>query len=344
MRAYLEISETQARAHPGDENLQLERAYGHGNVGSILEAQDDLRDALGHYRTSFAIKQLRVQRDPSDVGARAELARAINKIGHVQQALGDFGDARTQYESEVATYRVLVQTDPRQAQWKQRLGASLAFLSAVRSYMGDLRGGLENAEEALSIDEQLATLDPENVVWQRDYAVALWRVADLRMRGDAAGSLDLLAKADGVMRALQTKAPDRAWGPELAGIEVSYARMLSEAGQLPRAQQMLMTTLKTIDGDRSIEARARAAEGWFLLGEIYRTRKERTQALAAWSRAEAVHADIGPRSTDLRRLGLWVRILARLGRLEEARSFRSRLQTIGYEDRHIDKVCSEEGC
>jgi tetratricopeptide (TPR) repeat protein/tRNA A-37 threonylcarbamoyl transferase component Bud32 len=344
MRAYLEVSEAQARRHPDDPDLQLERAYGHGNVGSVLEAQGNLREALRHYRTSFEIKNARLLSNPKDVDARAELARAVNKLGRVQQALGDLSDARTQFEYEVATYRVLVQPDPRQAQWKQRLGASLAFLAAVRSYTGDLTGALECAEEALSIDGELASLDPDNVDWQRNHAVALWRLADfVRMRGDAARSVDLLTKADGVMRALLVKAPGRTWGNELAGIDISYARALIAANQRPRAQQLLVATLKTLEPNQTSDTRARAADAWFTLGEIHRARNDRAQAVEAWTRAETAFADIGPTSTDPRRLELWLRILARLHRTEGV-ALRARLRTIGYRNQDLEQICSEEGC
>jgi tetratricopeptide (TPR) repeat protein len=345
MRSYLEVAEAQARRYPADQNLQLERAYGHANVGSVLETQGNLREALGHYQISFEIKNARLRRDPNDVSARAELARAVNKLGRLRQTLGDLSGARTQFENEVSTYRVLVQADPRQTQWKQRLGASLAFLAAVRAYMGDLGGALEGAEEALSIDAELALRDPDNVDWQRNYAVALWRVGDfLRMRGEVNRSLELLSRADGVMRVVLSKAPGRTWETLLAGIDITYAQVLNATNQRQRAQQMLLTTLKTLEANASDDARARRADAWFNLGEIHRANADGKRSIAAWSNAHAEFAEIGPKATDQRRLGLWVRILARLHHFDEARSFRARLRGIGYRDHDLEQICIDEGC
>ncbi|HEU4888954.1 MAG TPA: protein kinase [Thermoanaerobaculia bacterium] len=345
MRSYLEIAQTQARRYPADETLQLERAYGHANVGSVLETQGKLRDALGHYQTSFEIKNARLQRAPSDVGARAELARAVNKLGRLQQALGDLSGARTQFENEVSTYRVLVQTDPRQTQWKQRLGASLAFLTAVRSYMGDLDGALECAREALSIDAELASRDPDNVDWQRNHAVALWRVAELhRQRGDLPRSLELLAQADSLMRAVLPKAPGRMWELELAGIDTTYAQALNAAKQRQRAQQFLEATLKLLESTDTAPAQARRADAWFNLGEIHRLNGDAKQAAAAWSNARAAFAEAGSSITDPRRLGVKLRVLARLHRFEEGRSLRAHLREIGYQDQDLEQICVDEGC
>ena len=314
-------------------------------MGSVLEAQGNLREALLHYQTSFEIKNARLQRDPTDVDARAELARAVNKLGRLQQALGDLSGARTQFENEVATYRSLVQTDPQQAQWKQRLGASLAFLAAVRLYTGDLAGALECAEEELAISGELAMRDPDNVDWQHNHAVALWRVADLlRMRQDLRRSLELVARADSLMRDVLSKTPSSTWAFELASIDITYARTLNAANQRARAQQMLLTTLKTLEPNQTADAQARVADAWFNLGEIHRANGDREQATAAWSKAYAALAGIAPKSTDPRRIGLWVRILARLHRFDEGRSFRTQLQSIGYQDQEIEQICSDEGC
>jgi tetratricopeptide (TPR) repeat protein len=311
----------------------------------VLEAQGNLRDAVGHYRTSFEIKNARLQRDPSDVAARAELARAVNKLGRVQQALGDLTGARTQFENEVATYRVLVQTDPQQTQWKQRLGASLSFLAAVRSYTGDLFGASACAEEALSIDGELAARDADNVEWQRNLAVSTWRVADLlRMRGELGRSVELFADADRRMRTAIAKAPDRAWGTELAGIHITYARALAAANQRPRAEQMLVATLKRLEADRTPAARSRIADAWFYIGELQRAHGHSKEAVAAWTNAYAALGQVDVKSTDHRRISLKVRILARLRRLDELRPMRAHLRQIGYQDRDIEQICSDEGC
>jgi tetratricopeptide (TPR) repeat protein/tRNA A-37 threonylcarbamoyl transferase component Bud32 len=342
---YLQIAETQSRRYPKDQALELERAYGHANVGSVLEAQNHLREALGHYQISFEIKNAQMLRDPADMDKRAEVARAVNKLGRLQQALGNLDEARRQFENEVATYRVAVQADPQQTQWKQRLGSSLAFLAAVRSYKGDLDGALECAEEELAISGELAERDPGNVEWQHNFAVAQWRVAELlRVRGDLPRSLDLLAKADDSMRLALAKAPDRPWAAELASIDVTYARALKAANQRSRAQQMLLSTIKALGAMKTTDAQARSADAWFTLGEIHRANGDLKQATTAWSNAHSSLADIVATSTDPRRLGLWVRIVARLKRFDEGRHYREQLRKIGYHDQEIEQVCSDEGC
>jgi serine/threonine-protein kinase len=343
---YMTIAEQLAKSDPMNDEYQLERAYGHGNVGTILETQGDLRGALEHYRTSFEIKNARLQRDPSDAEARAEVARAVNKVGRVQQALGDLAGARAQFENEVETYRRLLLADPRQNQWKRRLAASLAFLAEARASLGDSAGALECAEEELAIAAELAARDPENVEWQRNHAVGAWRVADfLRERGEIDRSLVLAKHADTLMRQVKAKMPSRPdWVQELAGIDTTYARALSAKGQQARAQEMLLAAVATIPRQDSPGARMRLAEVWFNLGEIYRARGDRAAAMKAWSNAKAQLNDIEPMSTDTRRLSLWIRIVARLGRVDEGRFARAKLREMGYRNADLEQVCKDEGC
>ena len=338
------VAEKHARLQPSDANWQLERAYGHANVGSVLEMQGNLREALGHYRTSYEIKNAGLERNPADVSARAELARSLNKLGRVQQALGDLSGARTRFENEVTTYRQLVQSDPKQAQWKQRLGASLAYLAGVRSFVGEYAGALLCAEEALLIDRELALRDPGNVDWQRNHAVALWRVAELhRLRGDVSRALPLLDEADTLMRAILPKAPGRMWELELAGIDTTYAQAFEAANQRHRAQELLAATLKSLESIRIAEAQARRADAWFNLGEIHRANGDKRQAVTAWENAQAAFADAG-NITEPRRLGVKLRVLARLHHFDEGRPIRAHLRAIGYQDHDLEQVCRDEGC
>jgi len=343
---YMTIAEQLAKSDPMNDEYQLERAYGHGNVGTILETQGDLRGALEHYRTSFEIKNAQLQRNPGDANARVEVARAVNKVGRVQQRLGDFAGARAQFENEVDTYRHLLRSDPKQSYWKQRLAASLGFLGTVRGYLGDPAGALECAEEELALDTELAALDPENVEWQRNLAVASWRMADLvRVNGDVPRALDLCARAGTVMRHAVAKVPSRReWLNELAGIDTSYARALSTAGQGSRAMTTLLGVIRSLETSGASADPFRLADAWFDAGEIYRARGDRAAAIKAWSNANEQLRDVSLTSTDARRISLWIRTLARLGRVDEGRFARARLREIGYRSVDLEQVCKDEGC
>jgi tRNA A-37 threonylcarbamoyl transferase component Bud32/tetratricopeptide (TPR) repeat protein len=341
--AYLSGAERLAIANPANDDYQLERAYGHGNVGMVLEAQGDLRGALEHYRTSFEIKNARLQRSPADPRRRADVARAVNKVGGVQQRLGDLAGARAQFENEAATYRGLLLNDPRQTQWKQLLASSLAFLGVVRLNLGDVNGALECAEEELAINRELAARDPQNVQWQRNLAIASWRLADLaRTRGDRARALELASSADRLLR--RVNVPERHdWTIELAGIDTTLARLLAETNQRARGEAMLAAITRSLPAGGTVEERRRLAGAWFHLGEMRRSRGAAADAQRAWMSAHEQLRTVVPMSSDPQLFSLWIRVLARLQRVSEARFARTHLQAMAFHDDDLETVCREEG-
>jgi len=280
--------------------------------------------------------------DPVD----AEVARAVNKVGRLQQRLGDLAGARIQFENEVATHRQLLRADPQQMTWKRRLASSLAYLAVVRSILGDTAGGLACAEEELGIDRELATRDPENVEWERNLAVASWRVADLlRTRGDTPRGLDLASQASATIKRAIVTAPARQdWINELGGIDTTYARLVAATGQTGRAETLLLANINRLKSKGDADTPTWLAEAWFELGELQRARGDRAAATKSWTNAYDAMREIGPLTTATRPAALWVRILARLGRIDESRSTRAKLREMGYQNPDLEQVCNEEGC
>jgi serine/threonine-protein kinase len=342
---YMTTAELLARNDPANDDYQLERAYSHGNVGTILEMQGDLRGALNHYRTSFDIKNARLQRNPADAKARAEVARAVNKVGGLQMRLGDLAGARTQFENEVATHRQLLRADPQQMTWKRRLASSLAYLAVVRSALGDTNGAIACAEEELGIDRELATRDPQNVEWQHNLALASWRVADLLVHRDPRRALEHASQADTTIRSAIASTPGRKdWINERLGIDTTYARLIALSGQRGRAESMLLSNIEQLQSAVDADAQARLGEAWFELGELQRERANRAAAMKSWTKAYEAMREIGPSTMATRPASVWVRILARLGRIEESRSARGKLREMGYQSPDLEQVCREEGC
>ena len=93
----------------------------HNSVGSVLEAQARLSEALREYE---AYKQLMLdltQRDPSNANWQRELSVSHNCVGRVLAAQGQLSEALREYEAYKQLMLDLTQRDPSNADWQREL-------------------------------------------------------------------------------------------------------------------------------------------------------------------------------------------------------------------------------
>src|SRR6516225_796689 len=86
------INERLAAADPSNAGWQrnLSVSYNqvvrYGNVGSVLQAQGNLPDALNAYRDALTIRERLAKTDPGNTGWQSDLASSYNLVGSVLQA------------------------------------------------------------------------------------------------------------------------------------------------------------------------------------------------------------------------------------------------------------------
>jgi eukaryotic-like serine/threonine-protein kinase len=346
MQAYVRAGDALVSIDPMKREHQLERAYGHSGVASIMEGENRLRDALTHYVVSMEIKANLARLNPGDIDAKAELARAHNKMGNVLYLLGDLRRARESFEQELAACRELVKREPNNKEWATRQAISLAYLALVLNATG--RGAEAYAlwQEELAIERDLMARDPENVLWRRGVAVTMRRLASvLASTGDTKAALLLFRDARTTLKEAIQQAPDRAsWPVDLASLEIDYADALADGNQLRAAEDMLLQVQQRLAAMKpSDRVRHETARCMFTLGEINKTVAP-DEALALWMRAEQEVEPLVPSFTETSRLDLWLRILVRRNRRNEAAEVQEKLRKSGYASPSLGAFCRESGC
>src|SRR6202030_1079783 len=96
-------------------------ASAQGTVGTVQQAQGDLKAALKSYSDSLAIRERLATSDPGNAGWQRDLASAQGTVGTVQQAQGNLPGALKSYSDSLAIAERLAQSDPGNAGWQRDL-------------------------------------------------------------------------------------------------------------------------------------------------------------------------------------------------------------------------------
>jgi eukaryotic-like serine/threonine-protein kinase len=335
MRAYLASAEKLAAHDPKNEKYQMERAFGHSSVGTILEQQDQFKPALAHYAVTLDVKRALHRANPQNVEYQDELARTLNKIGWVLQRQGDFGAARSHYESELDIRSKLVASDPRRMPWKKELATTHSYMAGVLTVTGDDAAALRHRRAELVLEGELRNHDPANVVWRRNYAMTLMWIGRLSLRaGNAAEAQEKLAGAREILQGIVRDDPQRpSWRRDLAIIEASEAAALKALGRAGAASAALDRSISRLEGETSAMGKLALADALLARG-----------AAGDVKRAYELLAPQASGSKDPRILDPWARALALDGRMSEACAVRASLSRVGYREREFERFFSTRSC
>jgi serine/threonine-protein kinase len=340
MRAYLAAGEKLFARDPYNEKYQMEVAFGHSAVATILEQQNDLRPALGHYRLTMQLKQALHRAKPDDPERRDELARTLNKVGFVLQRLGDFAGARAHFTSELAIRQQLVNSDHRQMPWKKELATSHSYVAGLLSAQGDDTAALLHRQAQLALEDELRRYDPQNVGWRRNYAITLMWIGILTFRrGDVSEAAAKLDAAREILLQIVRDEPQRpSWRRDLAVVESKRGSVLLASGNVPAATVMFDGAITTLEGDPSAQAKIALADSLLARAELPGA------AAADRQRAYEVLSPMAEGTSDARILDAWARALSVNARHDRACQVRASLEHIGYRDHEFEQFFAKRPC
>ena len=344
MTEYQKVAERLVALDPSNQKYQLERAYGHGNVASLLEMKGDVREALKHHKVSLAIKE-DIARRSTDIDAQTDVAIAYNKVGVALYKLGELRESLGYLQRESDIYRDLVKRDPQDVQLKRRLTNSMAYTASALEDIGESEAAYALLQEELALEQQLAAHDPSNVDWQRNVAMTTrWIAKAVAERGDSARAAALYREARTQIGEVTRKAPSHvSFAVDASNVDSEYGRLLAMSGD-PRGAGILRTTIRRLEGlQDSRERQYQLGRTSFFLGEAIQ-RTDPQSANAAWERAERELAPLVAKSSAPGELSIWMRLMLRRGRADQARATLTRLQNMGYATTELEKLCRDSGC
>lgn len=336
LQTYLELSERLVRMDSSRADWQLEVAYGHSNLGALLEEEGRLEAALRHYQDALAINRRLAAQEPRNLAWKSDLADAYNLLGAVEQSLGRLGAALEHCGAELELRRELAATDAGNTRWQELLATSHSYVGDLKQQTGRLNAARDHFNDARSILSGLVAHDPDNAGWL--YKLALLHLALGLMdqtRGEPAQAAGEWQRLREISDELVRRAPEQHEWRRLQGIEliVRSSQLKSPEASRKAARDGVAMLLEM---DRSLPADIVTLR-W--LGRGYRRLAAAEASLgsaAAPRRALLAAAELlepaAARLQDPSLLGVWAQVLLDLGRREEAQAVIERLRQAGYRD------------
>jgi len=337
MREFARTSDDLVQRHPRETRFLHEQAYAHGNIGTLLEQQEHIAEALAEYERAMAIKKQILALEPGD-DLLASVAVSTNKIAVARQKLGRLEDARLGFEEELRIRETLLSRQPANKPWRRSLAICHDYLGALAVATGDPDAALRHFSRQRTIDEELTAFDPRNMDWQRDLAIAnLQSGVALRMRGGIDAALESHAVADRLLQSVLARGtPGKSRLRDMANVQIEYARTLLAAGRAreasARADRAVAALLPMRDEP---PAQRFLGDALLVQGEARFAQGDAAGARASWEDADAVARGLAARSSNPRVLDLHARILLRLGRTDLAQPVIEQLLATGYRNREL---------
>lgn len=336
--AYFEVARDLAGRHPDDPNSQLELIYAHSNIGSVLEKSGDLDGAIERYLTALAVGEVMVARDPDHADFQLELAITHNALGAALNKARRLHGAIEHFRKEVAIKSALVDADPESQPLRLRLATAHHHLGNALDMAGEASRARQQLESADRLLHGLVTLDPTNLRVRGILARNQSRLGVFALRqGDAVAARGAFLKAiDTLTASVNADPSDRAWQLELSGFHIGLG--------------WACRNLRAFDAARKAEARAGDILGrilqessetehsplfynrrgrWLaLVGQLEADRGDWDAASLSWEQALV---DFERAADPTNRLAeVWILVLGRLGRIDEAQRLTEEWAAAGY--------------
>jgi eukaryotic-like serine/threonine-protein kinase len=342
---YRDVGRGLAARDPENPDWQLERAYGEGGVAAILEAQGRLAEARAALEEVQAIRERLARGDPSRLDWQLAVATGHNRLGVVVEKLGDAEARSHHFQADVDIRRRLVEAHPANATLKRPFFVALTYLARALADDGETARSEALHREAFEVAQAMAASDPANANWRRDAASAEAQLAaievDLGRLRDAEAHYAHAAAVLGPMAAANRT--NAGWQRDAAIAELGLARTRRLLGDDVSALEgaaravallhpLLASAFDPLAARFSAEAELEAAAVLESRGRAAEARRKREHALA-------LLGEDGPGGDSLLRV-VRARILAELGRIDEARAIVTAVAATGHRSRRLTFVQS----
>lgn len=226
--AYRDISRRLAAAEPGNADYRLELHYATSNLGSLLQGQGELTQALEAFREALAEVEALVALAPARADRRFELAAAHNSLGVSLLSLDRPAEALEHFRADAAIRQQLVAAAPESLRDREFLGVAQIYVAKALLALGRAADAEEEAGRAVRQLEALVAEDAEHAERRFRLAMAVFE------RGRAEQALGRLERAEATFRrhlelvtALSASNPaDETWRHQLGVAYLHLGRLL----------------------------------------------------------------------------------------------------------------------
>ncbi|MBI2754289.1 MAG: TIR domain-containing protein [Betaproteobacteria bacterium] len=330
---YRELAQQLVQVDPNNLDWQLETAFAHMNLGTVLLGTSRPADALKEYAAANESLSRLSGKRPELV---LQLAHNYGWIAKAREALGDYDAAITAQRTKIELFRKMPAAEKnKQAEYGLQNGAlELALLQLGK---GDVKAAEQYARDAVQRADALVASDPENRFWQ----VSLYFADAVLAETEAAlGNWDEVRRL--VQRALDGADKLTAIDASLASVQVKLkGRALKLAGQLALAErrderrgelEAYLARIKEFTAQKKvldIEQNVIVAQAELVLGDLLAQERKQEDAATHW-RAAAERASGYADQGNLPALTALAQARLRLGSTQQAQELARRIESTSY--------------
>ena len=208
-------------------------------LGDLEQNQGDLSAALGHFRSSRAIRETLATNDPVNPTLQFALSTSDIKLGDLAIALGDLSGALNYFTESHAILKRIASTDGADANCRHDLAVSLNKIGEIAIAQNDPSCALRHFSDCHAILESLAAGDIANTSWQVSLAASHIKLADLKAdKADLPGAFQDVTKSHAILERLVTNDPaNNTWQHDFSAVIGRLGNLALERGDLRGALQ-----------------------------------------------------------------------------------------------------------
>jgi len=337
---YMEHSRALVERDPDNADYQRELAYAYSNLGTLAREGGRPGEALAHFQSGAAIEQQLLAAGQDDATLRFSLAESYSWAGSCLLDLGRLDDSEQSFLRSLDLLEALHRKsgDPRHSEEYADVGALLAGVLANR---GESARAVTQFEESNSVYAALVRHDPSNVGWERSRlrSERMLGELDLALRDREVDPAALQGISDGFRRLASADPSNAALQQDLALAERLHALSLWEAGRVEAALavgRLAHERISAVSGKSGRETlRLNAALIADSYGRLLDATGNPVGAADVWSEALRSLDTESVEGPGLVQQALRARLMARLGRPEEAQRLTEDLRRRGFADRRL---------
>jgi tetratricopeptide (TPR) repeat protein len=191
------------------------------NLGSVLETQGKLQEAMDTYQRALAIVKRLADREGSNANWQRDLAVSYAHVGGVLKGQGKLPEALDAYQHGLAITQRLADHDRSNADRQRDLSIGNEKVGDVLKAQGKLPEALDAYQQSLNVRRILADQDRSNADWQSYLSVSYEKVGNVLMaQGKLPEALDAYRHGLAITKRLADQ--DRSNADWQSDLSVSY--------------------------------------------------------------------------------------------------------------------------